>query len=398
MNKPEAGRLLAINSGSSSVKFALFAPGSPPSRLAWGIIERMGSVDAKLELQTPGGAQSDSAAPLSNHKEAAAEILLVLEPHLHGAPLAGIGHRIVHGGPRYSQPTRVTPELLAELRQLSAYVPNHLPAEIAMIEALQQAVPQIPQVACFDTAFHHDLPDVSRRLPIPRKYDAQGIRRYGFHGLSYQFLMEELARVAGAQVAGGRVILAHLGSGASLAAVRGGKSIDTSMGFTPTGGLVMGTRTGDLDPGLIAYLLRTEDLNANEVEDLINRQSGLLGMSEVSSDMRDLIAKQEADPRCAQAVAVFCYQVRKWIGAFAAALGGLDTLVFSGGIGEHASEVRLRICQELGFLGIEIDETKNAASAPIISVDARPVEVRVIPTDEELMIAKSLVNVLFAKT
>jgi acetate kinase len=397
MTMSETSGLLAINSGSSSVKFALFSRAVPPSRLAWGEIERMGAPDATLHLHVSDGRQGQSSEHPANHKEAAAEILHALEPHLKGSTLAGIGHRIVHGGPRYNQPARVTPELLSELKTLSAYVPNHLPAEIAMIEALQAALPSMPQVACFDTAFHHDLPEVARRLPVPRSYDAQGVRRYGFHGLSYAYLLEELARIAGAEAASGRVILAHLGSGASMAAVDRGRSMDTSMGFTPTGGLVMGTRTGDLDPGLIGYLLRTQGLTADNVEDLINQKSGLLGISQVSSDMRDLIAKQQSDPRCAEAVAIFCYQARKWIGAFAAALQGLDTLVFSGGIGERAPEVRWRICQGLGFLGIEIDATKNAGSAPVISTCESRVVVRVIPTDEELMIAKYVMNVLSAK-
>jgi acetate kinase len=249
-------------------------------------------------------------------------------------------------------------------------------------------------VACFDTAFHHDLPRVAQLLPIPRRYEAQGVRRYGFHGLSYAFLLEELARVAGPQAARGRVILAHLGNGASLAAVYEGKSMDTSMGFTPTGGVPMSTRSGDLDPGLVWYLARTEKITAKKFNEMVNFQSGLLGVSETSSDMHDLIERKTDDVRAAEAVALFCYQVKKGIGAFAAALGGLDTLVFAGGIGENAPVVRARTCDGLGFLGIELDEKRNAANAAVISAETSPVAVHVIHTDEEWMIAKTACRVL----
>jgi acetate kinase len=249
-------------------------------------------------------------------------------------------------------------------------------------------------VACFDTAFHHALPRVAQLLPIPRRYEALGVRRYGFHGLSYAFLMEELARQAGAEAAQGRVILAHLGNGASLAAVREGKPVDTSMGFTPAAGVPMSTRSGDLDPGLVWYLARTEEMDAQQFNDMVNSRSGLLGISETSSDMRDLLQREAQDVRAAEAVALFCYQVRKWTGAFAAALGGLDTLVFSGGIGENAPIVRARICAGLEFLGIELDEKRNAANEGVISAAAGRVAVRVIRTDEELTIARSVCRVL----
>jgi acetate kinase len=249
-------------------------------------------------------------------------------------------------------------------------------------------------VACFDTAFHHDLPRVARLLPIPRRYEAQGLRRYGFHGLSYAFLMGELARLAGSEATQGRVILAHLGNGASLAAVRYGKSVDTSMSFTPAAGVPMSTRSGDLDPGLFWYLARTEGLDPKRFNDMVNFQCGLLGVSETSSDMRDLLEHEAQDVRAAEAVALFCYQVKKWIGAFAATLGGLDTLVFAGGIGENASVVRARICDGLRFLGIELDEKRNLANDGVISAAAGPVVVRVIRTDEERMIAEMVCRVL----
>jgi acetate kinase len=233
------------------------------------------------------------------------------------------------------------------------------------------------------------MPRVAQIVPIPRRFEAAGVRRYGFHGLSYEYLMEELARVAGAEEALGHVILAHLGAGASLAAVQRGQSIDTTMGFTPASGLVMGTRTGDIDPGLVRFLSRTEGMTADEFDEVVNHESGLLGVSETSSDVRDLLARQNADVRAAEAIELFCYHAKKWIGAFAAALGGLDTLVFAGGIGENAPEIRHRICAGLAFLGIALDENRNATSALLISTDQGPVKVRVIRTDEELMIAKA---------
>jgi acetate kinase len=294
---------------------------------------------------------------------------------------------------KHSAPARVTPKLLAQLHRITPYAPEHLPREIRLIEAFQRRHPKLLQVACFDTAFHRTMPRVARLLPIPRRYRIRGVERYGFHGLSYAYLMEELGRLD-PDAAKGRVILAHLGNGASLAAVRRGQSIDTSMGFTPTAGLVMSTRTGDLDPGLVYYLARTEQMTAMRFQQMVNHESGLLGVSGTSSDLRDLLAKEAGDVRAAESVALFCYQVKKWIGSFAAALGGVDTLVFAGGIGENAPLIRERICDGLGFLGIELHEKRNAKNAPLISPVRGGVKVRVIPTDEELMIARSVTRVL----
>jgi acetate kinase len=250
--------------------------------------------------------------------------------------------------------------LVEELRQLSPFDPEHLPEEILLTEAFHRRFPDLPHVACFDTAFHHDLPRVAQLLPIPRRYEVQGVRRCGFHGLSYAFLVGELARLAGTEAAQGRSILAHLGNGASLAAVRDGKPVDTSMSFTPTAGVPMSTRSGDLDPGLVWYLARAEKMSAKQFNEMVNFESGLLGVCETSSDMRDLLDSESRDVRASEAVALFCYQVKKWIGSFAAALGGLDTLVFAGGVGENAPAVRERICDGLGFLGIELDQKRNA--------------------------------------
>ena len=282
--------------------------------------------------------------------------------------------------------------MLDELDRIRPYDPDHLPREIELIETFRQRHPKLPQVACFDTAFHQTMPRVAKLLPIPRRFDAKGIQRYGFHGLSYAYLMEGLARLGDPAAATGRVILAHLGNGASLAAVRDGKSIDTSMGFTPTAGLVMSTRSGDLDPGLAPYLARTEQITTQQFYEMVNHKSGLLGVSETSSDMRDLLDHEAHDVRAAEAVALFCYQAKKWIGSFTAALGGLDTLVFAGGIGENAPLVRARICVGLSCLGVELNESRNAETAGVISTDTSRVTVRVIRTDEELMIARSVLR------
>jgi acetate kinase len=257
-----------------------------------------------------------------------------------------------------------------------------------LINAIQRRHPSLLQVACFDTAFHRSMPNVAKLLPIPRRYQALGIERYGFHGLSYTYLLEELARLKDQAATKGRVILAHLGNGASLAAVHDGHCVDTSMGFTPTAGLVMSTRSGDLDPGVIYFLAQHEAMNPQQIQRMLNHESGLLGISEISGDVRDLLAVEASDVRAAEAIALFCYQARKWLGSFTAALGGLDTLVFAGGIGENAPLIRARICADLEFLGIHLDATRNQHNAPVISTDGSPVTIRIIRTDEELMIAK----------
>jgi len=388
-------RILTINAGSSSIKFALFEAGGALRRNLGGELERIGTPQARLRVK--GTQPSDNfSRPVTaaNHTAAVDALMGWIEEHSGRDALAAVGHRVVHGGPKYSEPQQVTVEMVEELHRLSPFDPEHLPLEIELIEAFRQRHPRLSQVACFDTAFHRTMPRVATLLPIPRRYEAQGVRRYGFHGLSYEFLMAELARLGDPAATKGRAILAHLGNGASLAAVRDGKSIDTSMSFTPTAGLVMSTRSGDLDPGLVSYLARTEQMSAAKFQKMVNHESGLLGVSETSSDMRDLLGRETKDPRAAEAVALFCYQVKKWIGSFAAALGGVDTLVFAGGIGENASPVRERICDGLGFLGIKLDGERNAKSAPLISSDSSPVKVRVIRTDEELMIARSVTRLL----
>ena len=373
----------------------MFEAGEPVSRISEGVIERIGLPGASFRVNGANPADHTSRqVSLPDYKAAVDALMGWVEENIGRNNLAAVGHRVVHGGPKYFKPVRITTEVIAELRRISPFDPEHMPQEILLTETFHGRFPDLPQIACFDTEFHHDLPRVARLLPIPRRYEAKGVRRYGFHGLSYAFLMGELARLDGAQAAQGRIILAHLGNGASLAAVHGGKSLDTSMSFTPTAGVPMGTRSGDLDPGLIVYLARTEQMSADVIEKLVNYESGLLGISETSHDMRDLLSYEARDTRAAEAIALFCYQVRKWIGAFAAALGGLDTLVFAGGIGENASTVRSRICDGLDFLGIDLDQTRNTQNAPLISKDPGRVKVRVIHTDEEMMIARSLTHAL----
>ena len=388
-------RVLAINGGSSTIKFALYQMGESPNRGCFGKVDRIGLRGTNLNYNDSSRNRIiSSEIGASDYKAAANFLIDWLEKQVDFASVMAVGHRIVSGGSKYSQPQQVTRELLDELRRISPYDPDHLPSEIELVGLFSERFRDLPQVACFDTAFHRDMPRVARILPIPRSFDAKGIQRYGFHGLSYEFLMEELARVAGAEAAQSRVVLAHLGNGASLAAVRGGKSIDTSMGFTPAAGLPMSTRSGDLDPGLVWYLARTEKMTARQFHQMVNYQSGLLGISETSSDMRDLLGREANDIRAAEAINLFCYQVKKWIGAFSAALGGLNTLVFAGGIGENAPEVRKRICSGLEFLGLELDEARNAANGPVISTDGSQATVRVIHTDEELMIAKAVFRIL----
>ena len=387
--------VLALNGGSSSTKFALYQPGDPPRRGLHGKIDRIGMRGTTFAFTDPAQNQLDNRGIGDLDQRTAANFLFDwLDKRIALASITAVGHRVVNGGARYKEPQRVTTEMLNELRRISAYAPEHLPSEIDLIDLIAERVPGLPQVACFDTAFHRDMPQVARILAIPRRFAAKGVERYGFHGLSYAFLMEELARAAGTEAARGRVILAHLGNGASLAAIRGGKSIDTSMGFTPTAGVPMSTRSGDLDPGLVWYLAQTERMTMEQFHQMVNHESGLLGVSETSSDLRDLLGREASDVRAAEAVALFCYQVKKWIGAFAAALGGLDTLVFAGGIGENAPVIRARICEGLGFLGIQLDEIRNAAGEPVISTDASHAQVRVIHTDEDVIIAKAVFRIL----
>jgi acetate kinase len=384
--------ILTINGGSSSIKFAFYHGEEPLKRGLYGKVDRIGLTGTNLTFNEPARNEPlRRKLVAADHKSAANSLIDWLEKQIDFKSVKGVGHRVVHGM-KHTEPEIVTKELLDELRRISPNDPDHLPREIELIETFRQRHPKLPQVACFDTAFHQTMPRVAKLLPIPRRFDAKGIQRYGFHGLSYAYLMEELARRGDPAATKGRVILAHLGNGASLAAVRNGKSMDTSMCFTPTAGLVMSTRSGDLDPGLAPYLARTEQMTPSQFYKMVNHESGLLGVSETSSDMRDLLDHETQDVRAAEAVALFSYQAKKWIGAFAAALGGLETLVFAGGIGENAPLVRARICEGLDFLGIALNESRNQETAGIISTDTSRVTVRVIRTDEELMIARAVLH------
>jgi acetate kinase len=388
--KAANAHILTINGGSSSIKFALYQDGEPLQRGLHGKVDRIGLGGTNLTFHDADGKpQASHKLAAADYKSAAYSLINWLEARPEFASVKAVGHRLVHGM-KHTEPVRVTKKLLDELHRISPNDPDHLPNEIELIETFSQRHPKLPQVACFDTAFHQTMPRVAKLLPLPRRFDAKGIQRYGFHGLSYAYLVEELARLGDPAAKVGRVILAHLGNGASMAAVRDGKSIDTSMCFTPTAGLVMSTRTGDLDPGLAPYLARTEKMTTQQFYEMVNHKSGLLGVSDTSSDMRDLLDHEKRDVRAAEAVALFCYQAKKWIGSYAAALGGLNTLVFAGGIGENAPLVRARICEGLGHLGIELSEPRNAKNAGVISAVGSRVPVRVIRTDEELMIARSV--------
>jgi acetate kinase len=398
--EPVRGRIVTINGGSSSIKFAVFGAGGPetdsPSRLLSGQIERIGTDGAQLVINSTGGggAPERRAVPAADHAQAADQLIDWLLHRMGRDAITAIGHRVVHGGVHLLEHQLVTPDLIAELHRNEPLDLAHLPREIALLEAFARRIPGVPQVACFDTAFHRDLPRVAQLLPIPRRYSEAGVRKFGFHGLSYTYLMDELRRTAGDAAADGRVILAHLGSGASMAAVHRGRPIDTTMAFTPLAGLVMGTRPGDLDPGLLVYLMRAEGLSPEQMDDFLSRRCGMIGVSETSADMRDLVARSPSDVRAREAVELFCYSARKWVGALAATMGGLDTLVFAGGIGEHGAEARAGICEGLEFLGVRLDAGKNRAGRGVISAEDSRVEVRIIPTDEEVVIARILQTVL----
>ena len=387
-------RILTVNTGSSSLKAGLFDIGDEPRRAASIRVERIGRADGRLLVaDAEDRPLLDRRQPLPDHLAALTAALAWLrESHLATGPTA-VGHRVVHGGPDYAAPQVVDDALLGAVRRLVPFDPEHLPQALAAIEATARAFPGVPQVACFDTAFHRGLPRLAQLFALPSELADAGLIRYGFHGLSYESIIEQLRASAPADLAG-RVVIAHLGNGASMAAVHAGQGVETTMGFTPTGGLVMGTRSGDLDPGVLLYMLRERGLDAAGIADLLNRRSGMLGISGTSGDMRDLLAREADDPRAAEAVALFCYQARKHLGALIAVLGGLDSLVFTGGIGERAAPVRERVCAGFAFVGIRLDPARNRAHAPVISATGGPVTVRVMRTDEESVIVRHTLRLL----
>jgi acetate kinase len=387
--------ILAINGGSSSLKFAWFRDANPPVCVVRGMIDQIGLPGSVMIVTKSGRSQSERRTLTAPDHATCADLLIEwLEDQINMESLRAIGHRVVHGALTYSRPERVTQHVVAELRRISSYDPEHLPSEIDLIETFNKRCPNITQIACFDTAFHSTMPRVARLLPIPRRYDKMGVQRYGFHGLSCAYVMRELQRIGLPHEANGRVIIAHLGNGASLTAVHKGSSIDTTMSFTPAAGLPMSRRSGDVDPGLVSYLARTEGMTVEQFHNMVNRESGLLGISETSPDMRDLLACEERDVRAAEAVALFCYHAKKGIGAFAAALGGLDTLVFTGGIGENSGIVRSRICAGLDYLAVVLDDERNRSGEAIVSVPGTEATVRIMHTDEESEIARSVIELL----
>jgi acetate kinase len=380
-------RILTINCGSSTLKFELFDAADRERSLASGVVDRIGG-RGSAQLISESGERKLRSIAAADHGEATLQAIRLLNSSGFFGTLEAVGHRVVHGGARFSGSVLLDAEAEVAIEELAELAPLHNGPAVAAIRAVREALgPGMSQVAAFDTAFHSRMPRVARLYALPRHLAEEGIVRYGFHGLSYEYVMEELHRVDSGAI-DGRVVVAHLGNGASMAAVRGGVGVDTTMGFTPAGGLAMGTRSGDLDPGVLLYLLEEKGLSPPQLGELINRGAGLLGVSQTSADMRDLLSREADDPRAAEAISLFCYQAKKFLGALAAALGGLDTLIFTGGIGEHAAPVRWRICEDLEFFGLRLDVSRNREHAPVISCGGDPVTVRVIPTDENLMVAR----------
>lgn len=381
--------ILTVNAGSSSIKLALFAAHDATQRLLEASIEGIGLPSTNLVT-------SDGTKHVAVDSHSAASKLLTewLTAQVAATSVTAVGHRIVHGGPDYHETLTATDEVLADLRKLAAFDPEHLPVELELVTLFQEALPQAQQVLCFDTAFHHDLPTRSRLLPIPRHFEARGLRRYGFHGLSYAYILEELRRVEGETAANGKVVIAHLGSGASLAALQNGKPIDTTMSMTPASGIPMSTRAGDLDPGLALYFAHTEGYDPERFNRMVNFESGLLGISGTTADMKKLLEAEDENERAKDAVDIFCYQAKKNIGSLAAALGGLNTLVFTGGMGENAPKIRARVCEGLEFLGVTIDDARNQQGDRLISADGGQVGVHVIHTDEATTIARETTGLI----
>lgn len=378
--------ILTINGGSSSIKFALYSADGLFAQTMVGKIDRIGVAGSFLVYTKDGGESITREIPLEDYAAAVEALNSFLGGEVDFNNIVSVGHRIVHGMEHETHAV-IDNALIAELKKISSIDPEHLPLEIAIIETFLERHPLLKQVACFDTVFHHDMPRVAQILPFPRRFEAQGVRRYGFHGLSCAYIMEELERVDESG-AFGRVILAHLGNGASITAVKEGKSIDTSMGFTPAGGIPMSSRTGDIDPGALLYIMKSEGLSLDALSHIVNHESGLIGVSETTSDMHDLLEAEATDVRAKEAVDMFCYEAKKRIGAYAAVLGGVDTIIFTGGIGENASRIRRHICEGLEFLGITLDETSNESNKEVISAPTASVRVRVMHTNEELMIAR----------
>jgi len=394
MTNPIQRRILTMNRGSATLKSALYEAGNHEELLLSITVDEDRDSGGRLRIADPKGATLLDSPVDCADSQAALELMFAwLGEHGFLSRLAAAGHRLVQGGPRHVDPQRITPELFSELDKLVPLDPDHMPAAIRGIQIIAGKFPDLPQVACFDAAFHSSLPKFARMYALPRHLYDGGILRCGFHGLSYEYVMGELQALEG-KLASGRVIIAHLGSGASMVAVKEGKSIDTSMGFTPLEGLVMATRSGDVDPGVLLYLLEQKKMSAKEMNRLLNKESGLLGVSGTSRDMRVLLDKMHQDARAGEALDLFCYRAKKYIGSYAAVLGGLDLLVFAGGIGEHAPAVRKQMCDGLEFLGIRLDASCNEANAALISPPESRVKVRIVKTNEDLMIVRHVLSAL----
>jgi acetate kinase len=387
------GCIAVINAGSSSIKFALYDAEPSEPILYRGQIEKIGVSPSLRVKNAKGDPVEERGWPAKgfDHRAATQEILTTAVALTKEARVLGVGHRVAHGGTKYAEPIRVDSEVIAALSALTPLAPLHQPHNLAPIAAIAEAAPKLPQVACFDTAFHRSQPNMAQLFGLPRRFSEAGVRRYGFHGLSYEYVASRLARIA-AELADARVVIAHLGNGASLCALRHRRSVATTMGFTALDGLVMGTRCGAIDPGVLLYLMDAHGMDARAVEDLLYRRSGLLGVSGISSDMRELRAS--SDPAAAEAIALFAYRIVREIGSLAAALGGLDALIFTGGIGENDALSRLEIARGCRWLGLELDEARNRSGAGLISADRSRVSAWVVPTDEERMIARHTSAVL----
>src|SRR5271156_5021141 len=395
-------RVLTMNRGSATLKSTLYEVGRDPGKRAEALVSisvaYSYTTSARLKIADANCTTLlDSSVKGTDSNAALEAIFAWLHKHEYLSGLQAAGHRLVHGGARYSEPQRITPKFLAALKKLVPLDPDHPPAAIKGIKFVAKKFPKLAQVACFDTAFHGSLPTVAKMYALPRRFYDEGVRRYGFHGLSFEYIVGELRKLD-AKLAAGRVIVAHLGSGASIVALQDGKSMDTSMGFTPLEGLVMSARSGDVDPGLLLYLLAAKKMSAKEAGTLLNKRAGLLGVSASTGAMRELLEKAPQDAHAAEAIDLFCYRTKKYVGAYAAALGVLDALVFTGGIGERAPAIRQRICGGLDFLGIRLDAVRNTANAPVISATDSRVNVRVIQTNEDLMIVQHVITVLGEKT
>lgn len=384
MTEKQSSYILSVNCGSSSLKFSLYQTGSLQQEWS-GSVNAIGSSESELMISSGEQIIEHHKAGFKNLDAAVMAVIRWLKSSRYHAGLSAIGHRLVQGGPKHRKPEKINKELLESLSQFVYLAPNHLPDEIKTIKSFQAAFPGLPQVACFDTAFHQDMPDEAKYYPLPDIYKRQGLIHYGFHGLSYEYIMQQLA-ANDAAVIKQKIIIAHLGNGASMAAVKNGVSVETTMGLTPIGGLVMGSRSGDLDPGVLLFLLKQGQLTPKKLDDLLSKSSGLIAIAGIS-DVQQLLKKESKDPKAKMAITVFCYQARKFIGALAAAMGGLDSLVFTGGIGEHSAVIRERICHELDFLGIQIDKKLNRGSKEDISSASSRVKVLVLKTNEEAMIA-----------